>query len=288
MKWFKHKTNSSDREFLKEVENIFGLEGYARWFKLLEKIGSVMGGENGCSASYPWSDWQTFLKGKRNKLETFLEHLENKQRIKRKLTGNILEIECSKMLEIKDNYTTNLQVTNNKLSPRVKSKEIRVKSKDKKLVAKKPATPPKDPPEIQDSTKVERFWMDAYRDKYDSEPEWNFARDRKILKGLVDRHGLDEVIKRACIHIERGRMLSIPGFQTVFNDLINGPPPKQPTKPTTFQNKRAVLDDWLKESTQNDKRTISDGPKNTAQLRRREPGQGDTGGLVPLTPKHSP
>ena len=88
-----------------ELEDRFGLPGYARWFKLLEKIGQVMGGENGCSATYPWTDWQRFLKGKRNKLDSFLVHLENKQKINLKRNGNILEIECPKLLEIRDEYS---------------------------------------------------------------------------------------------------------------------------------------------------------------------------------------
>ena len=72
MKWFKHYTDASDDEFIAELEDEFGWEGYGRWWKLLEIIGQNMSGENGCSAIYPWSDWQRFLKGKRRKLEPFL------------------------------------------------------------------------------------------------------------------------------------------------------------------------------------------------------------------------
>lgn len=281
MKWFKHKTNASEREFLKELEHIFGLEGYARWFKLLEKIGSVMGGENGCSASFPWSDWQTFLKGKRNKLETFLEHLENKRRINRKLTGNILEIECPKILEIKDNYTTNLQVTDKKLSPRVKSKEIQ--SKDKKLAKAKASPPPKESSVIKDSTKIERAWSEAFREKYGQEPEINFGQGRKILNDLLSRHGFEEVLKRARRHIENGKMLNMVGLKTLWNDLGD-----KPTQLTTFQKKRAVADEWLAESKANDERRVLDGDQDISQLRRAEPGQSHPGSLVPNASRDSP
>jgi hypothetical protein len=88
MKWFKHYTDASDDEFIAELEDEFGWEGYGRWWKLLEIIGQNMSGENGCSAIYPWSDWQRFLKGKRRKLEPFLAHLESKGRIKLKQNGN--------------------------------------------------------------------------------------------------------------------------------------------------------------------------------------------------------
>lgn len=40
MKYFKHHCNASDREFLKEVLEKFGHEGYAIWFNLLEILGT--------------------------------------------------------------------------------------------------------------------------------------------------------------------------------------------------------------------------------------------------------
>jgi len=154
MKWFKHYTNASDDEFIARLEDEFGLEGYARWWKLLEVIAQNMGGESGCSATYPWSHWQRFLKGKRRKLEPFLAHLESKGRIKRKQTGNkpetnrkqtgnepemnskrtgnILEIECRKLLQIKDEYSRKSGQTPDMCPDNVppKSKEIRVKKKE--------------------------------------------------------------------------------------------------------------------------------------------------------------
>lgn len=134
MKWFKHKTDCSSREFMAILEDQFGLEGYARWFKILEEIGKNMSGENGCSAIYPWSKWQTILKGKRKKLGTFLEHLENKSKIKLKENGEILEIECRKILEIKDEYSRKSghcpeELPTNSLL-RGKSKDKRVKIKE--------------------------------------------------------------------------------------------------------------------------------------------------------------
>ena len=101
-----------------ELEDRFGWEGYGRWFKLLEKIGQVMEGENGCSATYPWADWQKFLKGKRNKLDSFLVHLENKGKIKLKRNGNILEIECPKLLEIRDEYSKKSGQTPENIRPK--------------------------------------------------------------------------------------------------------------------------------------------------------------------------
>ena len=105
MKWFKHFTDASDDEFIAELEERFGLEGYARWWKLLEVVGAQFKQGGLPIAAYPWPIWQAKLRGKRNKLETFLVHLENNLRINQKLTGNILEIKIPKLLEIKDEYS---------------------------------------------------------------------------------------------------------------------------------------------------------------------------------------
>lgn len=104
MKWFKHYTDASDNDFIEAIEEEFGMEGYARWWKLCEIVGRSMGPDGGCSAKHPWSKWQTFLKAKRKKLETFLVHLQNQRKIKLVSTGNILEISIPKMLELRDEY----------------------------------------------------------------------------------------------------------------------------------------------------------------------------------------
>lgn len=131
MKWFKHLTDASKAgELIAEIEDVFGLEGYARYFKLLEAVAYKMDSSDKCSAAYPWSKWQTFLKAKRNKLETFLVYLENKLEINLKQTGNILEIEIPKLALLRDNHTKNLQVTSKQLAPR---ERIKNKNKDKEI-----------------------------------------------------------------------------------------------------------------------------------------------------------
>ena len=132
IKWFKHYADASDDEFVAELEEIFGLAGYARWFKMLEIIAKQMDKSDRCSVSYSWVKWQALLKGKRNKLETFLVHCENKLKINLKQTENILEIKCSNLLKIRDNHTKNLQVTNKQLtSQELKElKELKDKEKD--------------------------------------------------------------------------------------------------------------------------------------------------------------
>ena len=82
MRWFKHLSSASDDPFLVDLEARFGLEGYARWWRLLEAVASQVNPKEGrWTVSYPWAKWQQILQGKRKKLETFLEHLANLRRI---------------------------------------------------------------------------------------------------------------------------------------------------------------------------------------------------------------
>lgn len=106
MKWFKHMTNASDDTFIAGLEETFGLEGYARWWKLLEAVAAQMKKGGRPAAAYPWVKWQTLLRGKRNKLETFLERLRNESRINTHQTGNVLEIEVPNLLKFLDEYST--------------------------------------------------------------------------------------------------------------------------------------------------------------------------------------
>lgn len=106
MLWFKHFSDASDDEFMVELEEIFGLDGYARWWKLCEAIAKQMKpGDKSCSCAYPWPKWQIILKGKRKKLEEFLEHLENKQEINLEYCNNVLKITMPKLLKIRDEYS---------------------------------------------------------------------------------------------------------------------------------------------------------------------------------------
>lgn len=105
MKWFKHMTSANRDEFIDDILDEFGLEGYARWWLILETIADQMDGSNRCGVTYSWVKWQSILRGKRNKLETFLKRLENVSGMNLKQTGNKLEINYPKLLIIRDEYS---------------------------------------------------------------------------------------------------------------------------------------------------------------------------------------
>jgi len=127
MKWFKHNSDASDRPFMQRLEDKFGLEGYARWWKLIEEISKQLEKNLEPFAENTWTKWQSILRGKRNKLETFLEHCQNESRIILEQNGNVLKITCPKVLELRDNHTRHLQATdkqNRKKFPLDLDKEI--------------------------------------------------------------------------------------------------------------------------------------------------------------------
>lgn len=132
MKWFKHKTDASGDEFIVELVELFGLEGYARWFLVLETIAIGMDESDKCSITLSWVEWQKILCGKRVKLESFLIHCENKLKLKLERNGNLLKITCPKLLEMRDEYTRKKKKT-----PDTSAQDIRDKSKEKKEVKEK-------------------------------------------------------------------------------------------------------------------------------------------------------
>ncbi len=133
LKWFKHYSDASEDDFIENLEEIFGLEGYARWWKLLEKIAIKMDETDNCSAEHSWIKWQSFLKGKRNKLETFLKHCQNEGKIKLEQTGNILKITCPKLLELRDKYTKDLSASGKKPDKKLTPKNQDPKNQEKDI-----------------------------------------------------------------------------------------------------------------------------------------------------------
>ena len=133
MRWFKHYSDASDDAFIEGLEDKFGWEGYGRWWKLLEIIAKSMDKNSDPSAEHSWVKWQSLLKGKRNKLDSFLIHCQNEMKINLEQNGNILKINCPKLLELRDEYNRKSGHTTDtcqdKLPP--KTKEIRTKKEEK-------------------------------------------------------------------------------------------------------------------------------------------------------------
>ena len=114
MKWFKHETDSMDSEKMKALIHEFGFEGYGWFWRIMEIVGKKMDETGRCHYEQPVSEWCTNLKVKRKKLGLFLELIQFQTNIKVVSSGNKLRIEIPNLLKKRDNYTKNLQVTDNK------------------------------------------------------------------------------------------------------------------------------------------------------------------------------
>lgn len=105
MHWFKHFCAASDDDFIEELEDKFGLEGYARWWKLLEVIGRGMDKKHpDPSASHSVVKWCSLLKAKRKQLTCFLVYCEKQVKINLQQTENVLTITCPNLLKLRDEY----------------------------------------------------------------------------------------------------------------------------------------------------------------------------------------
>lgn len=130
MKWFKHDTDADDSEGLDVLVREFGLEGYGRWFRLLETIGKKMErGSDRCHVEYTESKWCEILKVKRKKLSCFLEVIQKELKTNVKRNGNKLRIECPNLLKKRDEYSGRSRYSTDNVFP--KNKEVRNKNKDK-------------------------------------------------------------------------------------------------------------------------------------------------------------
>ena len=106
MKWFKHDTDADESEGLDVLIEEFGLEGYGRWFRLLETIGKKMErGSDRCHVTYTETKWCEILKVKRKKLGCFLVVIQKQLKTNVERNGNKLRIECPNLLKKRDEYS---------------------------------------------------------------------------------------------------------------------------------------------------------------------------------------
>lgn len=109
MKWFKHSTSASNEEFLIALEYTFGLEGYARYFKLMELIARRMDESNQYELVTSWGELEYFLKGKPIKLKKLLNHLQEANEITWEYSAGALKITCPKLQSMMEDYTKKSQ-----------------------------------------------------------------------------------------------------------------------------------------------------------------------------------
>lgn len=143
MKWFKHYSDASRGDLLSKINREFGLQGEARWWRLIELMAERYPVEN---------DTFTFTSELLRRsmsfrslidLESFLDRLQIHSGLIVNRLGNDYELIYSKLSEIKDNHTKNLQATGKKVS--LDKNKIRI---DKNIKNNKKENPLADKPAI--------------------------------------------------------------------------------------------------------------------------------------------
>lgn len=117
MKWFKHMSNARKDKVLRGIFREFGLEGEARFWRLVELLSENF--EKNGEPKFQL-DMETLRDELRYRSATycrpFLDLLATLTEITVNYSGNYVEIHYPKMAEIKDNHTKNLQVTKKRIS----------------------------------------------------------------------------------------------------------------------------------------------------------------------------
>lgn len=115
MKWFRHFSNASMSADLVALESQFGLEGYARWWKLLEIVALQMDKTDRYSVTLPWSKWESYLSGKRKLLLSYLLATEKLGLTQVIANGELIEIKIPKLALYRDEYSRKSGQTPKKL-----------------------------------------------------------------------------------------------------------------------------------------------------------------------------
>lgn len=122
MKWFKHMSNSRRDPFIQELEMKFQ-NGYGLWFKLIEIMAENEAQKKGGELTVHVSVMCRELTAKRSTVTSLLSTCELAGRLTHSFEGQKVTIKMPKLLDIKDNYTKDLQGPCKKLVPHIE--EIR-------------------------------------------------------------------------------------------------------------------------------------------------------------------
>ena len=116
IKWFKHISDALDDPFICALMDKYGHAGYVAWFGLIEIIakesGTDLTGELDISPIY----LKRKLRISRAKLQQIFNFCDTFGKLSFNNSKDLWHFDFPKMLELKDNYTKDLQVTSKKLS----------------------------------------------------------------------------------------------------------------------------------------------------------------------------
>ena len=255
MEWFPQDATESEQQWVADLENTFGLEGYARWIKIKEIL-TKHSVEKGVShVRFPWSRWQLLLKGKRKKLETFLKHLENISIINQKQNGNVLEISWPKLPKTKD--SASLYKTYTTYNPYITetSSQVSKKSESESSKLPKPKIPKKlnfSPDDIEFAKKMRGDILDTNVAHMFSASEESWANDIRIMREKDKRRLGDALAVWVWAHgnhFWQPNILSPNKLREKYDQLMGkmarARASPDPQMNTSFERKREVVADFM-------------------------------------------
>lgn len=146
MKWFKHETDAVNSEKLNQLIDKAGLEGYGRFWRVLEVVAERMDDSNKCSVELSVRRWAELLhyppKCRTDYIVSFFDLLRmcglcevDVDRHIDSTSGAHTEI-CIRttipnLLKKRDNYTKNLQAVGKKLASKEVEEEVDIDKKKK-------------------------------------------------------------------------------------------------------------------------------------------------------------
>lgn len=197
MRWFKHMTGSNRDEKLTILRSKLGLEGYGRYWFLLELIAEHVDENNKTSLSYPPAHWRRILDTYHtNGALIFLQCIADLSLISLQCKPDLWIVDCPKILKYRDEWTI-------KQSQKLRSYSgpSRAPSDpDPEGYSVDKSTGNKLPPPKKKSKKI-----DEKNEKTEKHPTWGDGLDllveqgmledqgRRFIGGLIKKHGEENV-----------------------------------------------------------------------------------------------
>lgn len=212
------QSDNLDDSFIQDLFSEFGATGYMVYFGIISLI--CKENKNKLTGRAEFSS--SFLKQKLHvspvKLQEILGFCEGKGKLLFSFSDKKFNLDFPKMLEIKDNYTKDLQVTTKNVS---NHKEVEVDTKDKEEDIKPIARPKKKPNPERVKTSLDRH-HDLFLEKFGIKPVIN-GKQATLMARLEKSHGREKIFTLLDSFFQSTDKFIMDGGFTVeiFNSQIN-------------------------------------------------------------------
>jgi hypothetical protein len=125
MKWFKHYSDASIDDKICRLEDDFGYVGYGVYWKIIEICALQWDGKSDPIFTINRKKMKSLLSINYIKIESILSLCSVLNLFSVEINDKFYTIRIDKLLNIKDNHTRNLQVTNKKVSTDLPLEQIR-------------------------------------------------------------------------------------------------------------------------------------------------------------------